>query len=275
MHESEAHLIDAVNDRLHRPPVELACVVSDFLVEHHHGHLVEFLGPALALVVPLEEHEKVRETLGACIVMVVVLTTDANFEALTELVDLIPVANSEHFLILSFLMGIVSFKLGKFLFLSKLKQVSVHLGSLLHKLSCTVDGVIVDGGVIGQSCLRDSLAVEHVLSTFLISLINKEHLLELLDADVPRVDCFRRAHDSDSCLISDEDVGLLFSCNLLDVFIVDDRSFLPVAFVIWDFPWTRDSALLELHVERVHLARSHYFTKDAWSQVEKLILSLL
>jgi len=174
-------------------------------------------------MVPLEKHEEIREALRINRIVEMILATDADFERLAKLVDFVSVADSEHLLVFSFLMRIISYKWSEFLgILSVLKQVDMDSIGLFHQLTRTVDRFIVDGSVIRQGCLRDCLAVEHVLSTFLISFVNKEHILELLDADVPRVYRFCGAHDGGSCFISDENVSLLISRNLLDVLIIDD-----------------------------------------------------
>lgn len=174
-------------------------------------------------MVPFEQHEQVGQTFVAGLVEEVILATNADFEVVAELEELVLVAHAEHFLVLSLLMRVIPFHLDEFLgILAVLEQVVVNLGRLSHQLPRSIDRIIVNGSVVRLGSLRDYLAVEHILSTFLVSLVNEEHVLELLDADVPRVDRLGRAHYGRSRLICDENVGLFHSGDLLDDLIVDD-----------------------------------------------------
>jgi len=63
--------------------------------------------------------------------------------------------------------------------------------------------------------------------------------------------------------------------NLLDVLIFDDGCLLPRALKGGQFLGAVDSCLLPLSVELMHLTGIDGFTKNAWLQVEQLVLSLL
>ena len=227
-------------------------------------------------MVPFEKNEEIGKTFGRLRVLEVILTTDANLEVVSKLVDLILVTNSEHLLVLIFLVRVVPFEFGEFLrLLGSLEQVDVNLLSFLHELTGTVDGIIIKGSVIGKSSLGDGLHVEHVLSTLLVSLVNEEHVLELLDADIPRVVGLGRAHNGGSSLIGDEDVGLLVSGELLDDLILKDGSLGPGSLLLRDFLGSEDVGLLVFHVELVDLTCFLKDTELTWGQGGKFVLSLL
>ena len=59
LYKGKAHLVNASNDRLKRPFIELVCVVRALLVEHRHSLLVKLLGPALTLLVPFEQDKEI------------------------------------------------------------------------------------------------------------------------------------------------------------------------------------------------------------------------
>lgn len=99
--------------------------------------------------------------------------------------------------------------------------------------------------------------------------------MEFLDADVPRVDGLRRAHDSSGGLIGDEDVGQLLVCNLLNNFIIEDRCFRLDTLERCDLLGPRNAGFRELNVELVQLTSFGSITEHARRQVEQLVLSLL
>ena len=227
-------------------------------------------------MVPFEKNEEIGKTFGRLRVLEVILTTDANLEVVSKLVDLILVTNSEHLLVLIFLVRVVSFEFGELLrLLGSLEQVDVNLLSFLHELTGTVDGIIIKGSVIGKSSLGDGLHVEHVLSTLFVSLVNEEHVLELLDADIPRVVGLGRAHNGGSSLIGDEDVGLLVSGELLDDLILKDGSLGPGSLLLRDFLGSEDVGFLVFHVELVDLTCFLKDTELTRGQGGKFVLSLL
>ena len=188
LHESEAHHLDTTDDRHERPSVEVRGVVGDFFVEHRASHLIQVFGPALSLLVPLKHHEHVRQVISG-LVPEVDAAPDADSDIISQLEQFILVTKSEHLLVLSFLMRVISVEFKHILrVLTRHQQVSVHLGSFFHQLADTVNRVIIDWSVGWLGSLTHSLHVEHVLRILLISLVNEEHVLELLDLHVPRVD---------------------------------------------------------------------------------------
>jgi len=91
-------------------------------------------------MVPLEKHEEIREALCCNRIVEMILATDADFERLAKLVDFVSVADSEHLLVFSFLMRIISYKWSEFLgILSVLKQVDMDSIGLFHQLTRTID----------------------------------------------------------------------------------------------------------------------------------------
>lgn len=118
---------------MHCPSVELACVVGQLFIQHGHCLLVKVLGPTLALVVPLEEHEQIREALVASLVEEVVLASDTDLEVFAEDEELVLVAEAEHLLVFSLFVRVVALKFDEFLgVLAELEQVEVDARSFLH-----------------------------------------------------------------------------------------------------------------------------------------------
>ena len=99
--------------------------------------------------------------------------------------------------------------------------------------------------------------------------------MELLYANVPRVDSARRRHDSSGSFISDEHVGLAGLGNLLDVLIFDDGCLGPAALHGGKLLGSLDTALLPSHVEHVDLTGCDGITKRSRRQVEKFVEALL
>ena len=92
-------------------------------------------------LVPLKEHEKIAQIFT---VEEVVLTPDADLDIVADLKDFVLVAQTEHFLVFSFLVRIITVELCEFVSaLCSLKNLSVNFGSLFHKLSCAIDRIIV------------------------------------------------------------------------------------------------------------------------------------
>ena len=82
---------------------------------------------------PLKEDEQVRDTLRALFILEVLLTTYAHLGVVVELINLVSVAESEHFLVFSFLVRVVSLELFKLLgVLTILEKVGVDLGCFFH-----------------------------------------------------------------------------------------------------------------------------------------------
>ena len=92
-------------------------------------------------LVPLKEHEKIAQIFS---IKEVVLTPDADLDIVTDLEDFVLVAQTEHLLVFSFLMRIITIELCEFVSaLCSLKNLSVNFGGLFHELSCTIDRIIV------------------------------------------------------------------------------------------------------------------------------------
>jgi len=64
----------------------------------------------------------------------------------------------------------------------------MHLRRLFHELTGSIDRIVIEGREVGLSSLSHSLHVQHVLRTLFVSFVNKEHVLEFLDANIPGVD---------------------------------------------------------------------------------------
>lgn len=78
-----------------------------------------------------------------------VSTTDADRDVLGQLIDLILVAETEHFLILSLLVRVVPIELGDFLrVLNSLQKLFMDHSTLVHELTHTVDRVVIEGCII-------------------------------------------------------------------------------------------------------------------------------
>jgi hypothetical protein len=229
--EGEFNLVNSSQEWLYNPSTDLATVLLNLSSKSLGHHQIQVLLPVgLVVLIFYQGVAVLVDSIGSLICWVirniwlvslwnvwVNSTSDTNLPLVVKFPYLVEVTKSSSNLILNFNKGVLFFKI-KLLILRVLliDPIVVDMHCFLHKLSRSIEGFIILWLIIVRG-LIDSKVVEHVS---LISLINENFILILLDDNIPRVEWLRCCHDCSSCNFRNKDICFVILCKSLEDWIL-------------------------------------------------------